>query len=254
MLFRRKIICVSWLDASDPRGLCLALRVRNAELVAAGVRWRGGKDAPHPARPPCGGSCLVPPCHRSRFCLDPGAACLEQSCCLGGEGRASLEGRKASKNAREQPRITFSGSLLGHVGRRAQGRRVIRQRSTVRWCLPGDGGGERLPRPGIVAGHPVLGVAATSSFRASGKSFKFSLFEKKENTFLSHTSLVEFPPAKRSRSLKRGGTTDTRLLREDAAAASSQTTRRNTWHVLSVRPSAGARWVSPMSLGSPHGL
>lgn len=43
---------------------------------------------------------------------------------------------------------------------------------------------------------PCTGVAATSSFQASGKSFKFPFFEKKENIFLSHTSLNEFPSAK----------------------------------------------------------
>lgn len=62
-------------------------------------------------------------------------------------------------------------------------------------------------------------MAATSSFQASGKSFKFPFFEKKENTFLSHTSLDEFPLAKPLWSLRCRGTTDTRLLQEDAATS-----------------------------------
>lgn len=198
-------------------------------------------DAPHPAGPSLGGSWLIPPITAAGFLLEPGAACLEQSCCLGGEGRASPESQKASKRAREQPGITFSGSLLGHVGRRAQGRRVIRKCSAVR-CLPA--GWRRRRRKATVAGDsvrtPRTGVAATSSFWASGKSFKFPFFEKKENIFLSHTSLDEFPPAKPSRSLKRG-TADTQLLREDAATSSFQIALRNIWHVPSIRPSAGVR-------------
>lgn len=150
------------------------------------------------------------------------------SCCLGGEGRAFPGSWKASKNAREQPRIVFSRSLLGQVGRRAQGRRVIRKCSAVRWCLPA---GWRRRRKASVARDsvrtPCTAVAATSSFWASGKSFKFPFFEKKESTFLSHTSLDAFPPAKPSRSLKRRGTTDTQLLQEAATITSFQIALRN---------------------------
>lgn len=68
-------------------------------------------------------------------------------------------------------------------------------------------------------GTPWTAVAAISSFQASGKSFRFPFFEKKENTFLSHTSLDEFPSAKPSWSLRCRGTADTQLLQEDAAAS-----------------------------------
>lgn len=94
---------------------------------------------------------------------------------------------------------------------------------------------------------PCTGVAATSSFWASGKSFKFPSFEKKENTSLSHTSLDEFPPAKPSWSLRCRGSTDAQLLWE-AAAASCQSTPRNLWHILRVYPFPKERQDSPTLL------
>lgn len=110
---------------------------------------------------------------------------------------------------------------MGPVGRRAQGRSVIRKCSAVRWCL--SVGWRRRRWKDATARDNVrtqcTGVAATSSFQASGKTFKFAFFEKKESIFLSHTSLNEFPLAKPFWSLRCRGTADTRLLQEDAAAS-----------------------------------
>lgn len=169
-----------------------------------------------------GVSQLLPSLITTSLCLDPSSVCLEQSCCLGVEGKAALGSQKASKIGNSvRNRTAFSGSLMGHVGRRAQGRSVIRKCSAGRWCLPV--GWRRRRWKGVTAGDsvrtPRTGVAATSSFQTSGKSFKFPSFEKKENTSLSHTSLGKFPWAKPSWSLSCGGTADTRLLQEDAAAS-----------------------------------
>lgn len=50
-------------------------------------------------RMPCshpGGSQLVPSLTTTRLCLESSSVYLEQSCCLGGEGKASLGSEKAS--------------------------------------------------------------------------------------------------------------------------------------------------------------
>lgn len=146
-----------------------------------------------------GGSQLVPSLTTTSLYLHPSSMCLKQSCSLGGEGKAPLGSQKASKMGNSiHNRIALSESLMGHVGRRAQSTSVIRKCSAVRWCLPV--GWRRRRWKGATArdtvGTPCAGVAASSSFQASGKSFKFPFFEKKENIFLSHTGLNEFPWAK----------------------------------------------------------
>lgn len=144
VLVHRKILGVSWSDAANPHGLCRALQVRNTEpsaarVVRAFLGWWEGCPAPCWSHPnwyslilgSLGGSWWVP------LLLQPVSTSIPAQCAS--SRAAAWVGRgscKASKNAREQPRIIFSGSLLGHVGRRAQSRSVIRKCSTVRWCLP----------------------------------------------------------------------------------------------------------------------
>lgn len=84
-------------------------------------------------------------------------------------------------------------------------------------------------------GTTCAGVAASSSFQASGKSFKFPFFEKKENIFLSHTGLNEFPWAKPFWSLRCRGTQTRGFSR---MLSPPPKLLPNYWHVLSICSSA----------------
>lgn len=56
-----------------------------------------------------GGNQLVPSLTRTSLCLDPSSVCLKQSCCLGGERKASLGSQKPSKMGNSiHNRIAFS--------------------------------------------------------------------------------------------------------------------------------------------------
>lgn len=98
-----------------------------------------------------------PPVATAGFHLDPSTACLEQSCCLGGEGK--LQGiKKCQGTAQNNIFWVTSGSCWQESSRQKCDKKM--QHCEMVFPSRMEEGGGRLPWPGTVSGHHVLVLLA----------------------------------------------------------------------------------------------